>query len=97
MEIKIDGDRTTVEELCELMEELGGYFDGDSFSVITEGGRNRQHGRTSISPFSFPSTHDERLQKLRNEGENKQYNPDEAVDRVLELLREINEGGNNAH
>jgi len=87
MEIKIDGDRTTVEELCELMEELGGYFDGDSFSVITEGGRNRQHGRTSISPFSFPSTHDE--------GENR-YNPDEAVDRVLELLREIN-GGNNAH
>ena len=89
MEIKIDGDRTTVEELCELMEELGGYFDGDSFSVITEGGRNRQHERTSISPFSFPSTHD------LSEGENR-YNPDEAVDRVLELLREINEG-DNAH
>jgi len=53
---KIDGDVTTVEELCKLMEETGGYFDGDSFSVITEGGRNRQHGRTSISPFSFPST-----------------------------------------
>ena len=91
MEIKIDGDRTTVEEFCKLMEELGGYFDGDSFSIITEGGRNRQHGRTSISPFSFPST-----QNL-DEGENRQYNPDEAVDRVLELLREINEGGNNAH
>ena len=73
MEIKIDGGRTTVEELCELMEELGGYFDGDSFSVITEGGRNRQHGRTSISPFSFPSTHDERLQKLRNDGGNNAH------------------------
>jgi len=54
---KVDGDTTTVEELCELMEETGGYFDGDRFSVITEGGRNtRQHGRTSISPSSFPST-----------------------------------------
>ena len=73
MEIKIDGDRTTVEELCELMEELGGYFDGDSFSVITEGGRNAGYGRTSISPFSFPSTHDERLQKLRNDGGNNAH------------------------
>jgi len=35
--IKIDGDKTTVAELCEMIEKCGGYFDGDRFSVICGG------------------------------------------------------------
>ena len=30
---KIDGDKTTVEELCKIMQETGGYFDGDEYAV----------------------------------------------------------------
>jgi len=32
--IKIDGDKITVRELCRMIEECGGYFDGDEFAVI---------------------------------------------------------------
>ena len=31
--VKIEGDITTVEELCRIIEDEEGYFDGDAFSV----------------------------------------------------------------
>ena len=32
-EIKIDGNTVSVEEVCHIIEENKGYFDGDAFSV----------------------------------------------------------------
>jgi len=31
--IKIDGDHTTIEELCNMIKEMEGFFDGDEFAV----------------------------------------------------------------
>ena len=43
-EIKVDGLTMTVEELCRIIEDMEGFFDGDNFSVkpvFEQGGEHK--------------------------------------------------------
>ena len=34
--IPIDGDKVTVEQLCQIIDAFGGYYDGDLHAVVYE-------------------------------------------------------------